>query len=86
MKYCKVTNLGEILAKNYKFSRSPHLKPRGVVMEVFADIVQGTDEWLEARAGLPTASKFKEVIAKKAQGVVFRKDAKHTFGNWLERF
>jgi len=28
MKYCKVTNLGEILAKNYKLP-SPHLKPRG---------------------------------------------------------
>ena len=34
-------------------------------MEVFADIEQGTPEWLEIRKGLPTASMFKEVMAKK---------------------
>lgn len=29
------------------------------------NVDQGTDEWLRARAGIPTASMFKEVIAKK---------------------
>lgn len=33
-------------------------------MEVF-DIQQGTPEWLAVRAGLPTSSKFADVIAKK---------------------
>ncbi len=35
------------------------------MMEVFADLVQGTDEWRQVRSGIPTASMFKEVIAKK---------------------
>ena len=34
-------------------------------MEVFEDIVQGTGEWLRIRAGIPTASMFREVTAKK---------------------
>ena len=34
-------------------------------MEVFADIVQGEPEWFQIRAGIPTASMFKDVIAKK---------------------
>ena len=34
-------------------------------MEIFDDIEQGTPEWLEIRKGLPTASMFKEVMAKK---------------------
>ena len=34
-------------------------------MEIFNDIEQGTPEWLEMRKGLPTASMFKEVMAKK---------------------
>ncbi len=34
-------------------------------MEIFADIEQGTDEWLKVRAGMPTASVFKDVMAKK---------------------
>ena len=28
------------------------------------DIEQGTDDWLQARAGIPTASRFKDVLAK----------------------
>lgn len=34
-------------------------------MEIFDDIEQETPEWLEIRKGLPTASMFKEVMAKK---------------------
>jgi len=34
-------------------------------MEVFDDIAQGTPEWLALRAGLPTSSKFADVMAKK---------------------
>ena len=34
-------------------------------MEVFTDIVQGTDEWLLVRLGIPTSSKFSDVMAKK---------------------
>ena len=34
-------------------------------MEIFEDIEQGTDEWFAIRAGIPTGSMFKEVIAKK---------------------
>lgn len=34
-------------------------------MEVFADIEQGSPEWYEIRLGLPTASKFADVMAKK---------------------
>jgi hypothetical protein len=34
-------------------------------MEIFSDIAQGTPEWFAVRAGLPTASMFKEVMAKK---------------------
>ena len=33
-------------------------------MEVFADLVQETDEWLKVRAGLQTASKFIDVQRK----------------------
>jgi hypothetical protein len=33
-------------------------------MEVFADIEQGSPEWLEMRKGLPTASNFHKVMAK----------------------
>jgi hypothetical protein len=35
------------------------------MMEVFADIQQGSDLWFQVRAGMATASMFKEVIAKK---------------------
>ena len=34
-------------------------------MEIYRDIVQGSDEWFRVRAGLPTASCFADVIAKK---------------------
>ena len=34
-------------------------------MQVFHDIEQGTEEWFQVRAGIPTASMFKEVMAKK---------------------
>lgn len=33
-------------------------------MKIFNDIEQGSDEWLEARMGIPTASMFNEVMAK----------------------
>ena len=33
-------------------------------MEVFTDIVQGSPEWFAIRAGLPTASRFADVMAK----------------------
>jgi len=35
------------------------------MIEVFEDIIQGTDEWLRVRAGIPTASRFADVMAKK---------------------
>lgn len=31
-------------------------------MKVFADLVQGTDEWLQIRKGHPTASRFSDII------------------------
>ena len=34
-------------------------------MEIFSDVPQNSDEWLELRAGMPTASMFKDVTAKK---------------------
>jgi len=34
------------------------------MIEIF-DIEQGTSEWLEVRAGIPTASRYADVIAKK---------------------
>lgn len=34
------------------------------MMQVFNDIVQGSPEWFEARAGIPTASRFSTVMAK----------------------
>ena len=34
-------------------------------MEIFTDIVQGTDEWRAARLGIPTSSMFSDVMAKK---------------------
>lgn len=34
-------------------------------MEIFDKVEQNTDEWLALRAGIPTASKFKDVRAKK---------------------
>ena len=34
-------------------------------MEIFNDIEQGTPEWRQLRAGIPTASQFSDVIAKK---------------------
>lgn len=34
-------------------------------MEIFGDIVQGTPDWLRVRCGLPTASEFAKVAAKK---------------------
>ena len=34
------------------------------MIEIFEDIEQGTDEWLQARCGLPTASSFKCLMAK----------------------
>lgn len=33
-------------------------------MEIFTDLIQGTDEWFQARLGIPTASKFATVMAK----------------------
>ena len=33
-------------------------------MKIFADIIQGTAEWFEARAGMPTASMFADISAK----------------------
>lgn len=33
-------------------------------MEIFTDLIQGTDEWFQARAGIPTASNFATVMAK----------------------
>ncbi len=33
-------------------------------MEVFADLIQNTDEWLKVRAGMQTSSKFQEVQLK----------------------
>lgn len=33
-------------------------------MEIFSDIVQGTDEWRKVRMGIPTASEFASVCAK----------------------
>lgn len=37
-------------------------------MEIFRDLEQGTPEWLAARAGIPTASKFATVQAKGRSG------------------
>lgn len=34
-------------------------------VQIFDDVVQGTDEWRQLRCGLPTASRFADVIAKK---------------------
>jgi putative phage-type endonuclease len=34
------------------------------MIEIFNDIEQGTKEWFEARAGIPTASMFSAVISK----------------------
>lgn len=34
------------------------------MMQVFNDIEQGTAEWFDARAGIPTASRFSTVMAK----------------------
>lgn len=36
--------------------------------EIFHDLIQGTPEWFEARAGLPTASEFKTVQAEGKSG------------------
>lgn len=33
-------------------------------LEIFADIEQGTPVWFAARCGLPTASRFKDILAK----------------------
>jgi hypothetical protein len=33
-------------------------------IEVFAELQQGTDEWRQIRAGLPTASEFANILAK----------------------
>ena len=35
------------------------------MIEIFDDVAQGTDEWRQLRCGLPTASRFFDVIAKK---------------------
>lgn len=34
-------------------------------MEIFAELIQGTPEWKRIRAGLPSASEFHDVAAKK---------------------
>ena len=34
------------------------------MLEIFEDIEQGTDEWRQVRAGIPTASAFKSILAK----------------------
>lgn len=34
-------------------------------IHIFADVVQGSPEWVECRMGIPTASMFKEVTSKK---------------------
>jgi hypothetical protein len=34
------------------------------MMQVFEDLQQGTDEWRQIRAGLPTASMFSAILAK----------------------
>ena len=34
-------------------------------VEIFSDVSQNSDEWLALRAGMPTASMFKDVTAKK---------------------
>jgi len=34
------------------------------MIEVFADLEQGTDEWRKVRAGIPTASAFSKVLAR----------------------
>ena len=37
-------------------------------MEVFADIEQGTPEWIAVRLGIPTASVFKDAVMKGPRG------------------
>ena len=37
-------------------------------LEIFADLEQGTPSWFAARCGLPTASKFKDILAKSTEG------------------
>lgn len=39
-------------------------------MQVFSDIIQGTPEWFQARAGIPTASEFSTVLAEGKGGSV----------------
>ena len=34
-------------------------------IQIFDDVAQGTDEWRRLRCGIPTASRFADVIAKK---------------------
>lgn len=35
-----------------------------MIIEIFADLLQGSPEWLSARAGLPTCSEFSTIMAK----------------------
>jgi hypothetical protein len=34
------------------------------MIEVFSDIIQGSDEWRKVRSGIPTASNFSTILAK----------------------
>ncbi len=69
-------------------------------MKVYADVIQGTAEWLELRAGIPTSSEFDRILTPKtgkpssqAEGYMFRLIAERLMGHpviefmsrWMDR-